>query len=106
MGNIELKIDGETIKLNKTQSEQLRRGIVKESQKPEMPSSVQWGNFTLSVRKATGSIYPMLITSSVKYENGKYGYDLGKSDVVSFIGKLKDFATKVFPDYAAAIKSA
>ena len=105
MANIELKIDGETIQLNKTQSEQLRRGIVKETQKPEKPNPIQWGNFTFSAR-ARSSCYPMLITSSVKYEDGKYGYDLGKCDVVSFIGQIKSFATELFPGYEAQIKKA
>lgn len=94
---MELKINGTTLKLTKTQVKSLKKSCEKELDESSILSELI-GSFKLSAKDDhKNTSYPLLITSMVKMENGECGWDLNPSDTRSFICKLKGFARKVWP---------
>jgi len=105
MANIELKIDGEVIKLTSQQTAQLKRAVEKET---KVPAPKAYGNMVMSC-KTVKSTYPFVLSSSAALPSSAKlkacdftnhrGRDFSQTELKSFIAELRAYAKTIWPSF-------
>ena len=110
---MEIKIDGQVIKLSTAQAQQFKKAVMKEVPDPIHPTHKLCGNgITLYCKPIKGS-YPLVMTQSAQsFRTLKsfgltvpeqaypiIGRDYNKAEFQNYVRLIKTFAKKIWPDF-------